>query len=142
MKIVPESHVDHALTPAHIRFLMKKFGSRKAFFIKTVRLPRDLAPLPCDLHGPLVGEPAVAESEATYVRRGNRAGESRMCHRPTILVRQMTVIGGLFNGQMALFTAYGGPAAPREPWDPSLKSAAERRESETFWKRHALGAGT
>ena len=122
---------------------MKKLGTRRTFFIKTLRLPRELAPLPCNLHGPATGEPAVSEAEVFYARRGNRKGESRMCRRPTILSRQVTVVAGPFEGQpCVLYTAYGGPEAPREPWDESLQgSPSAQRASVAFWKKHALGTG-
>ena len=37
-----------------------------------------------------------------------------------------------------LATTYAGENAPREPWDPTLKTAEEKRESEDFWNKHAL----
>ena len=47
----------------------------------------------------------------------------------------MTVIGGPdANGLTILYTAYGGPAAPREPWDPGSTSSA--REAQRFWSEH------
>jgi hypothetical protein len=36
-----------------------------------------------------------------------------------------------------LYTAFGGPLAPKEPGDPTLKDS-EREESEKFWSQHAL----
>jgi len=36
-----------------------------------------------------------------------------------------------------LYTAYGGPVAPREPFDRSLDEEA-KAESEKFWAEHAL----
>lgn len=38
-----------------------------------------------------------------------------------------------------LYTAFGGPLAPREPGDPDLP-AEERAESEAFWAEHALSS--
>lgn len=37
-----------------------------------------------------------------------------------------------------LYTAYGGPQAPREPGDPSIKSWEELVASREFWSQHAL----
>jgi hypothetical protein len=37
-----------------------------------------------------------------------------------------------------LFTAYGGPAAPREPGDSSIASWEELTQSRRFWAQHAL----
>ena len=50
----------------------------------------------------------------------------------------MTVIGGPDGDDpCVLYTAFGGPAAPREPWDPSLDEAGWAA-SLAFWEAHAL----
>jgi hypothetical protein len=132
MQITSDTHADHALTPDHLAFVLARFGDRQAFFLETVDLPEEFASLPCSLHGP------VPESEVTYITRGDRPGPSRMCDRPARMVRTMTVIGGPdASGATILYTAYGGPAAPREPWDPGLDDAG-REESRRFWSEHAL----
>jgi hypothetical protein len=50
----------------------------------------------------------------------------------------LTVIAGP-NGDLPcmLYTAFGGPLAPREPADPTLPES-ERAASEAFWAVHAL----
>jgi hypothetical protein len=54
------------------------------------------------------------------------------------VVKTMTVIAGPNGGHACiLYTAFGGPLAPKGINDPSLL-AAERQESETFWAEHAL----
>lgn len=138
MQITKDSHLDHNLTAAHVALIKERFGDREAFFIETVELPQELDPLPCQLHGPAVGEAPVPETEVFYEVRGNRPGPSRMVKREPVLVRTMTVIGGPHEGQCILFTAYGGPCAPREPWDESLDDDG-RREATSFWAEHALG---
>lgn len=40
--------------------------------------------------------------------------------------------------ETVLYTAYGGPCAPREPGDPNIKSWDELLESRKFWAEHAL----
>lgn len=42
--------------------------------------------------------------------------------------------------KVAIFTAYGGPCAPREPGDATLSSDEEKKESADFWAQHALAA--
>ncbi len=37
-----------------------------------------------------------------------------------------------------VITAYFGPPAPREPWDPTLTTLDERLDSSKFWAHHAL----
>lgn len=132
MKITAASHTDHALTEAHIAFLMALFASRTAFFKETVELPAHLASLPCNLHAD------VPENEVTYKVRGDRPYASRVCNRAPVASRLLTVIGGPHEGEMILYTAFGGPSAMREPGDASMPES-EREASIAFWKTHALG---
>lgn len=138
MQITSDSHVDHTLTQSHLDLILARFGDRQAFFLETVELPVELPPLPCGLHGPVMGDALVPDSEAALVVRGNRQGPSRVCDRSPRMVRTMTVIGGPDDqGLVILYTAYGGPSAPREPWDPSLDEE-ERAQAQAFWAEHAL----
>ncbi len=139
MKITKDSHVDHALTTYHTALIMAMFGDRQAFFIETVELPADVAELPCGLHGPVTGSAPVPDSECLMVVRGDRKGPSRLCNRPATLTNKLTVIGGMHEGACILYTAFGGPQAPREPWDESLTDI-EREVSKAFWADHALSA--
>jgi hypothetical protein len=57
-----------------------------------------------------------------------------MIARPCRPSRLVTIVCGPHDGALVLFTAYGGPEAPREPADdPSEKSR-------DFWSVHALAA--
>jgi hypothetical protein len=139
LKILPVSHLDHGLTPAHVAWLTLHFADRTGFFLATVELPAELPSLSCGLHGPLVGDPPVPESEVTYQARGDRPGKSRLCARPSRPTRLLTVIAGPEGEDpCALYTAFGGPAAPREPWDESLEGDEVREASAAFWAEHAL----
>lgn len=42
------------------------------------------------------------------------------------------------DGLETIFTAFTGAKAPKEPWDPSLKSEEEKAVSKQFWSNHAL----
>lgn len=138
MKIVADSHLDHGLTPAHVEWLLKLYMIREGFFIETVELPEHLASLTCGLHGPRTGDAPVPEAECHRAVRGSRKGPSRLCRRAPKPTRLVTVIAGPDGGEpMVLYTAYGGPQAPREPWDETLDDAG-RAESEAFWALHAL----
>ncbi len=139
MQITPDSHLDHHLQQSHVALIRERFGDRTEFFLETIELPKELPSLSCQLHGPAVGEPPVAEDEVRYEIRGKRKGPSRLCSRPPAEVRTMTVIGGLNEGQCILFTAYGGPSAPREPWDDDMLTDEDRATSRRFWAEHALG---
>jgi len=139
MKITSDSHLDHNLTSEHVEWLLKHFADRIGFFIETVELPRELAPVECDLYGPSVGDPPVSESDVTYLVRGNRPGASRVVRRVPRLTRTLTVIAGPHGDEpVVLYTAYGGPAAPREPFDGSLRTKEEKQASRDFWAVHAL----
>ena len=37
------------------------------------------------------------------------------------------------DGQMTVFTAFGGILAPKEPWDANIKTPEEREKSLQFW---------
>jgi hypothetical protein len=141
MKITAASHTDHHLTPAHVAFVLATFGDRTAFFRETVVLPDELPGLPCDLHGPKMGDAAVADSETARVVRGDRKGASRVCARAARIVRTVTVIGGPHEGECILYTAFGGPAASREPFDEAFADGKDPEglaESVGFWAEHAL----
>ena len=76
-----------------------------------------------------------------YVVRPGRHHASRMCggECKPLLVRTVTVIAGPHEGDpCVLYTAYGGPCAPREPGDPTIASWDELLESRSFWAKHAL----
>lgn len=125
--------------PSHIAWLTLHFADRTGFFLETVELPAELPPLACGLHGPLVGDAPVLEFEVTYRQRGDRPGSSRLCSRPVRPTRLLTVIAGPEGEDpCVLYTAFGGPAAPREPFDPSLGEGAVLEASRSFWAVHAL----
>jgi hypothetical protein len=140
MEITGDSHLDHGLLTSHIDYLLWQFGDRSEFFVETLELPAELISLKCGLHGPATGGDPVPEDEVFYEKRGDRPGESRLCRRDLIETRKVTVVAGPHDGKpCVLFTAYGGPCAPREPWDDSL-TADQKAESEKFWHEHALSA--
>jgi hypothetical protein len=158
--IIPQSHLDHHLSLRHLRFVLDRCQERNSFFIESVTLPDELPALSCALRGPVVGNPPVTDAEITMRSRNGRAWESRMLtdpHKPVRVALDMgkyrhwdydgtadqtsrivTIIGGPADGfPCVLYTAYGGPLAPREPGDPSLPEA-ERAASVAFWAEHAL----
>jgi hypothetical protein len=134
LKIVSDSHLDHGLTKQHIAWIKKKFANKTKFFIQTVKLPSYLKPLKSGLYGPKAGDRKITEDMVYYKQRGTRNGESRMISAPSRLTRLMTVIAGPYKGdECVLYTAYGGPPAPPEPFDVQAKA-----DSEKFWASHAL----
>jgi hypothetical protein len=138
MKITANSHLDHALPPEVVAFIAERYANQTSFLIETIDLPEGFEPVSCILIGPSVGLPTVDEARVTYEVRGPRRYASRMCASPKSLSRQVTVIMGEHEGEAILFTAYGGPCAPREPGDPSITSWEELQASRKFWSEHAL----
>lgn len=138
--IIPESHLDHGLA-------IDQLAEALAFVelgpypvtVATVELPEAAGTVPCALYGPSMGDESVPESEVHYARRGDRAGESRLVRRPVRQTRLVTVVVGPHQGrERVLYTAYGGPSAPREPWE---LSGDDKAESLAFWRDHALAVG-
>lgn len=139
MKIRASSHLDHGLTAAHLAWIADVYGGRDAFFIVSVVLPDHLPSLPCDLHGPVCGDPVVDEADVVYAVRGDRAWTSRLVRRAPRPSRTITIIGGPVEDEpCALLTAFGGPLAPQETGDPRCRDVDEALR---FWREHALSMG-
>jgi len=137
MIITAESHLDHGLTEAQVAHILSVYGTREGFFIETFELPEALGSVPCGLHGPVTGDAAVGEGEVSYETRGDRGWPSRVCERPERGTREVTLIAGPHGDATVLYTAFGGPLAPKEPGDPSIPADKEK-ESRDFWAAHAL----
>lgn len=142
VKVIPQSHVDHGLSPEQLRWLLDQCEDRDAFFIQTFTLPDHLGTVECGLVGPALGLSPVTEDEVAYVIRGNRKCASRVLREPTAKpqTRMVTVIAGPTQGHdgLVLYTAYGGPSAPREPGDTTIPTWDGVVESRAFWAEHAL----
>lgn len=125
-----DSHLDHNFSEAQIEFVLALDAAPDELTIQTVELPAELGPVPCDLYGPSMGDDPILESDVYYAKRGDRLGESRMIDKCPRATRVVTVISGPHDGQpCVLFTAFGGPQAPREKFED---------DSSTFWDVHAL----
>jgi hypothetical protein len=130
-----KSHLDHNLTSDQIKFVLGLDASEGEEHTQTIELPEHLGTIPCGLHGPIMGDEPVPEDEVTYAVRGERKGESRLVNRPARPSRQVTVIAGPHDGlACVLFTAFGGPLTPREPFEDASE------QSKKFWELHALSA--
>jgi hypothetical protein len=138
------SHVDHGLTASQLIFICKRFQDRRAFFIEELELPKDLGTVACALYGPAMGDDPITEDEVVYRVREGRKWTSRMAaphvfHAKRRRSRKIVVIGGPNdNDECVLYTAYGGPLAPREPGDLTISSWEELLSSRKFWSEHCL----
>lgn len=139
IKILPESHTDHGLTQAQLDAALALLPpAPSGVQVATVELPDHLGTVACGLYGPVMGDPPV--TDAISVVREGRTGPSRLVSRPPRPTRTVTVIVGPHGEHpRVLYTAFGGPPAPREPWDTSLSGGA-LTESVAFWSEHALAA--
>lgn len=150
LAITTTSHLDHHLMMKHIYFILERFKDRDGFFAETIDLG-DLPGLPCALRGPAVGMSPVHDvddklvAQVEYRARPGRSYPSRLL-LPSAMPdwlwnlesKLVTVIAGPHEGlPCMLYTAFGGPLAPREPGDPTLPES-ERAASEAFWREHAL----
>lgn len=125
-------HADHGLTDAQRDAAEHALtAAGPGFHILTLKVP---GLIPCGLYGPAMGDAPIVEADS--IVRGDRPGPSRVISAPPRLVSTLTIIG-LGGPDGRVFTAYGGPAAPREPWDDSMNES-ERAESVAFWSVHAL----
>jgi hypothetical protein len=157
------SHVDHGLSEAHKAHILERFADRTEFFIETFTMPKDLAPLDCSLYGPSMGDERIYDAgsdetpeellklqHAFYAVRPGRRWASRLVLRPPRKSCSMTVIAGPVSIEddkttLHLFTAYGGPLAPREPGDPGNVAdilAGKKSDSAAFWCEHALATSS
>lgn len=146
--IVGVSHVDHGLTAKQVEYIEKLFAGRDAFFLETIELPKEVGTVPCGLYGPVMGDDPIGENEVKYIVRGNRRCTSRVKADNVISAgmretNKLTVIAGPaeHNGEKlpcVLYTAYGGPAAPREPGDTTIPTWEGVQEARKFWAEHCL----
>ena len=145
MIITTDSHTDHSISGAIFEYLTHRFADRAGFFIETITIPLSLGTVGNALVGPACGDDPVAEAQCYRATRGGRAGESRMVRGHLRQTRTLTVIAGPDGkgNSCVLYTAHGGPAAPREPWDPGVQNdPAALAASVEFWAVHALSDGT
>lgn len=84
---------------------------------------------------------SVSESDdVKMLYRKGRAGKSPIVFGREPAKTNLLTIGICHDddGIDTIFTAFTGVKAPKEPWDPSLKSDEAKQEAEDFWKVHAL----
>lgn len=130
-------HADHGITEAQMGHIQSALQGavEDGFFISRQDIPPELGTVPCGLHGPAMGDAAVADEEVELLTRGDRAYADRMVARPFRPVDYVQCIGIREGDTFTLFTVYGGPLAPQHPEDPSNRDV---EASEAFWAVHAL----
>lgn len=131
-------HADHGVSKETIKWALKTIRPN-GFFLRTLKLPIEHRSLMNALYGPAAGDAPVPESAVFYKKRSADRPASRMIAKPKRKTRLLTLIGMADGDDIEVFTAYGGPAAEREPGDPSM-SSAEQAKAVSFWKKHALAS--
>jgi len=137
MAIAKVFHADHGVSNEMLQWAVDEIKPT-GFFLKTLTLPDQFPDLMNALYGPSSGDEPVSDSAIHMKKRTEDRPESRMVKLPKRATRLLTVIGMAGEDGVTIFTAYGGPAAEREPNDPTLKSDEEKAAASSFWAGHAL----
>lgn len=141
MKVARVFHADHGVSPGLIAWAVESAAPAEGgFFLRTLALPDGEPDLLNGLYGPASGDGPVEEGEVIWRRRSEDRPPSRIAvGRPKRPTRLVTIIGVASPDGVTVFTCYGGPAAEREPGDPSLAGdAAALERARAFWAEHAL----
>ena len=130
-------HADHNVSVETIAWALSQINP-DGFFLRTLELPEAHCDLLSALYGPLAGDAPVSDADVQFIKRSEDRPASRMVSLPKRATRLLTVIGTAKDGDVTIFTAYGGHCAPREPGDATLATDEEKKESSDFWAQHAL----
>ena len=139
-------HIDHGLSAAHMTLAEETALEviPDGFFLVTIRIPVLIGDLPCGLYGPICGDDPIRgpEWDVSWEIRGDRKYASRMLVAPMRDSKIMTIIGMNRRdmGIIDIFTAYGGPPAPKGLFDREI-TYDEIEKSIQFWAVHALAKG-
>ena len=130
-------HADHGVSKEQMDFIKANLikDAPQGFFIKEIRIPRELGTVRNALYGPIAGDPPVPESEVSYRPRGDRPWSDRVVSWPTRPVNHVQAIGVREGDNFKLFTVYGGYLAPQHPDDPGNRDVEAAKK---FWSQHAL----
>ncbi len=134
-------HTDHGVTLATLDWALAQIQPT-GFFLRTLTLPDSHVDLENGLYGPSSGDAPIQESEVYYAKRTEDRPESRMITKGIKRATRLITLIGMCNpdGSVTVFTAYGGPAAEREPNDPTLRTDEEKSAAAAFWAVHAIAA--
>lgn len=132
-------HADHGVSNETLMWALSQINPA-GFFLRTLELPEGHCDLLSALYGPLAGDAPVSDDVVSFVKRSEDRPASRMINMPKRPTRLVTVIGIVKEDGVTIFTAYGGPCAPREVGDATLATDEEKKESADFWAQHALAS--
>ena len=133
-------HSEGGLTPELFRLAIEAIDTKGKYFIKEqVQFDRVIGLKTCVEVGP--DDEIVMAYRKT--EKGTRLGPTPMvknregepCDSITAIIKRDRERN---DGSYLLSTGYIGEGSPKEPWDPSIKTEEERKESKEFWDSHAL----
>jgi hypothetical protein len=134
-------HADHGIPHFTALQVIQSLDLPDGFFLRTAELPEGAPDVLNALYGPAAGDSPVPESDVFYAKRSPDRPESRMIDLPKRSTRVVTAIGVADPNGVTVYTIYGGPAAEREPGDPSIAGNDELiAAAKKFWSQHALAA--
>lgn len=141
MQIKKIYHADHGIPHLVVLQVIKDLRLPEGFFLRTTTLPDGAPDAMNALYGPRSGDAPIKESAVFYAKRSEDRPPSRMVDLPKRPTRTVTAIGMVEADGVTVYTIYGGPAAEREPGDPSLTNDPEAaKAARAFWAQHALAA--
>lgn len=131
------SHI-HAGVNAVLAEVLAKMSPEGGFVRTTVDLGRVVGHDNC--------VPTTDADEIVFAQREGRQGLTRFTKSAEpVATSEVSVImcrDKEHGGRWTLITAFFGALAPREPWDPNIKSDSERVDAREFWSSHALAWGS
>ena len=140
--IVPQKAENHLRAHPEVEGIL-------AEAIALVRLPRDDAFLSAEVEmeriigrSGCVSTPPISPSDwSFFAQRIGRERPSRIVIGEGEETTKIVVLAFASRGETrtyVLVTSWVGSLAPKEPWDPMIRTQGERQESLDFWCSHAL----
>ena len=133
-------HADHGVDEALRQWAIESIAPTAGFFLSTLTIPADHAPLASNLYGPAEGDAPVKGVVSVRDKADAWRQDTPFVDLPPRPTRRLTVIGlAKDDGEVTLWTCYGGEAALQLPSDPAFANDPKgRAKAEVFWAQHAL----
>jgi hypothetical protein len=135
-------HSDHSMDSRSLPWCLSQVNTM-GFFLQTFTIPEGHSDAVNALWGPACGDEPVA---GTLIRREGRSYDDKMIDLPCRPSRLVTVIGIQEQDGFTVFTAHGGPAAEKNPFQvrEEVKQGRSTQEdverADAFWFVHALSS--
>lgn len=140
MLIDDRSKIDSGLTTVQLDHIKDLFRDAKTSFNEVIDLSdAGLGVVPCSLHGPMMGDAAICDTETEFIYLKEISFGIRCVDRPARMTSKVTVVGDYDHSEktVVLLYALGGPLPPRHPDDPDM-TLNQLDISKAFWAEHAM----